>query len=83
MITIQFETENAAFGESDHDTLREACYILHTAAEDVMQEAQIQNDDGCTLTKLIRPIRDSNGNTIGSLTYTKDLFSDETTNTLG
>ena len=78
MITIQFETENAAFGVSDHATLRETCYILHTIAEDVMQEAQIQHDDGCTLAKLICPIRDSNGNTIGSLTYTKDLFPEHT-----
>ena len=78
MITIEFETENAAFGENDHDTLREACYILHTAAEDVMQQALIQNNSGCTLTKLVQPIRDSNGNTIGTLTYTQDLFPEYT-----
>ena len=78
MITIQFETENAAFGDNDHDILRESCYILHTAAEDVMQEAQIQHANGCTLTKLVQPIRDSNGNTIGTLTYTKDLFPEYT-----
>ena len=69
MITIKFETENAAFGDSDHDTLREACYILHTTAENIMQEALIHRNDGCTLSKLIQPIRDTNGNTIGNLTY--------------
>ena len=70
MITIQFETENAAFGENDHDTFIEAAHILHKAAEDVMYQAEIQNNSGCTLTKLIEPIRDTNGNTIGTLTYT-------------
>ena len=75
MITIEFTTENATFGDNDHDTLRETCYIQHTAAEDVMQEAQMQHADGCTLTKLMRPIRDSNGNTIGTLTYTNDYHA--------
>ena len=78
MITIEFSTENAAFGDSDHDTFLEAAHILHAAAESLMHQAQMQNGSNCTLLKLIDPIRDTNGNTVGTLTYTQDLFSEYT-----
>ena len=80
MITIEFRTENAAFGETDLDILREAAHVLRSAAQNLTRQAEIQSDRCCTLTKLIEPIRDVNGNTIGTLTYIKDLFPNETTN---
>ena len=74
MITIEFTTDNAAFGETDLDTLREAAHVLRSTANNLTYQAEIQNDSDCTLTKMIEPIKDVNGNTIGTLTYTKDLF---------
>ena len=70
MITIEFRTDTNPFDGSDHHMFLEAAYVLHNVAEEAMQEAQIHHADGCTLTKLIRPIKDSDGNTIGTLTYT-------------
>ena len=71
MITIEFETENAAFGQTDSHKLREIAHVLHVTASKIDDRSEIWNDAGSTLTKMIEPIRDSNGNTIGSLTYTK------------
>lgn len=78
MITIEFRTDTNSFDGSDHHMFLEAAHVLHNVAEEAMREAQIQRDDDCTLTKLIHPIEDSNGNTIGTLTYTKDLFPEYT-----
>ena len=83
MITIEFETESSAFGQIDSQILREIAHVLHMTASNLDKQAEIQHADGCTLTKMINPIKDINGNTIGTLTYTKDLFTNETTDAMG
>ena len=74
MITIEFTTENAAFGDNDQDMLLESACVLRKVVKSLVRQIRIQSANDCTLTKLIEPIRDTNGNPIGTLTYTKDLF---------
>ena len=70
MFKLEFETDNAAFGETDCETFQEIGWILRQLRARMTKEAA--NDcGGCRATRWIEPIRDTNGNTIGSFTYTE------------
>ena len=71
MVKIEFETGNAAFGETDCETFQGIASVLIELRQKMQSEAA--NDDGGTrMGKWIEPIRDPNGNTIGSFTYVED-----------
>ena len=68
MFKLEFETGNAAFGETDCETFQEIGWILRQLRARMTKEAA--NDcGGCRATRWIEPIRDTNGNRIGSFTY--------------
>ena len=68
MFKLEFETDNAAFGETDCETFQEIGWILRQLRARMTKEAA--NDcGGCRATRWIEPTRDVNGNRIGSFTY--------------
>lgn len=68
MFKLEIETENAAFGEADCETFGEIHRILIELRRKVGHEAQA--DVSGNRTKLwAEPIRDVNGNKIGSFIY--------------
>jgi hypothetical protein len=58
-VRIEFETDNAAFGETSDDALEEMQRICARACEAIA--------DRCTTARL----RDSNGNTVGKVTVSE------------
>ena len=71
MFTLKFETDNAAFGETDCETFQQVATILIDLRRRMQAEAAT-DDGGTRMGKWIEPIRDINGNTIGSFTYEKE-----------
>ena len=70
MFKLEFETDNAAFGETDCETFQQIATVLIDLRP--RMQAKAAADDGRTrMGKWIEPIRDINGNTIGSFTYTE------------
>lgn len=71
MFKLEFETENAAFGETDCETFQQIATVLIDLRRKMQSEAA--NDvGGCRTTRWIEPVRDINGNKIGSFTYEKE-----------
>lgn len=71
MFKLQFETDNAAFGETDCETFLEIQRLLGQLRGRIKKEAA--NDcSGIRTTRWMEVIRDMNGNTIGSFTYEKE-----------
>lgn len=68
MFKLEFETDNAAFGETDCATFQQIAAVLIDLRRKMQSEAA--NDvGGDRTTRWIEPIRDANGNRIGSFTY--------------
>lgn len=71
MFTLKFETDNAAFGETDCETFLEIQRLLGQLRSRIKKEAA-SNCGSIRTTRLMEVIRDINGNTIGSFTYEKE-----------
>ena len=71
MYTLKFETDNAAFGETDCETFLEIQRLLGQLRSRIKKEAA-SNCGSIRTTRLMEVIRDINGNTIGSFTYEKE-----------
>ena len=71
MFKLEFETDNAAFGETDCETFQQISTVLIDLRRRIQAEAAA-DDGGTRMGKWIEPIRDMNGNTIGSFTYEKE-----------
>ena len=71
MFKLEFETDNAAFGETDCETFQEIGWILRRLRARMTKEASC-DVGGIRTTRWIEVIRDNNGNTIGSFTYEKE-----------
>ena len=68
MFKLEIETDNAAFGETDCETFQEIGWILRRLRARMTKEAA--DDVGGNRTKQwAEPIRDGNGNKIGSFIY--------------
>ena len=67
MFKLQFETDNAAFGETDCETFQQIATVLIDLRRRMQAEAAA-DDGGTRMGKWIEPVRDINGNTIGSFT---------------
>ena len=71
MFKLEFETDNAAFGETDCETFQQIASVLIDVRRKMQAEAA--NDiGGSRTTQWIESIRDTNGNTIGRFTYEKE-----------
>lgn len=70
MITIQFETENAAFGDSDYEVFQEVDNILNYLKAVIQDQMETAKQDYRSINDLTTLIKDSNGNTVGTLKYT-------------
>ena len=71
MFKLQIETNNAAFGETDCETFQEIGYILRRLRLR-LTTAAAANCGYCRAEQWIEPIRDLNGNIIGSFTYQRE-----------
>ena len=71
MFKLQFETDNAAFGETDCETFLEIQRLLGQLRGRIKKEAA-SDWSGVRTTRWMEVIRDNNGNTIGSFTYEKE-----------
>tara|TARA_R100000773_G_scaffold42765_1_gene40346 strand:+ start:154 stop:375 length:222 start_codon:yes stop_codon:yes gene_type:complete len=68
MFKLEIETQNAAFGETDCETFQEIGWILRRLRARMTKEAA--DDVGDNRTKRWEePLRDTNGNKIGSFIY--------------
>ncbi len=70
MITIQFETDNAAFGDSDYEVFQEVDNILNYLKAVIQDQMETAKQDYRSINDLTTLIKDSNGNTVGTLKYT-------------
>lgn len=70
MITIQFETENASFGDSDYEVFQEADNVLSTLKSKLQDQMETAEQEYRSVNDLTMLIKDSNGNTIGQMRYT-------------
>lgn len=70
MITIQFETENASFGDSDYEVFQEADNVLNYLKAVIQDQMETAKQDYRSVNDLTTLIKDSNGNTIGQMRYT-------------
>jgi hypothetical protein len=68
MFKLEIRTDNAAFGETDCETFQEIAAVLIDLRRRMQAEAA-SDDGGCRMGKWIEPLRDTNGNTIGTFTY--------------
>ena len=60
MFKLEFETDNAAFGETDCETFQQIAAVLIDLRRRMQAEAAA-DDGGCRMGKWIEPIRDING----------------------
>ena len=71
MFKLEFETDNAAFGETDCETFLEIQRLLGQLRSRIKKEAA-SDCGGIRTTRWFEVIRDINGNTIGSFIYEKE-----------
>ena len=68
MFKLEIRTDNAAFGETDCETFQEIAAVLIGLRRSMQAEAAA-DDGSCRTGKWIEPLRDTNGNIIGTFTY--------------
>jgi len=68
MFKLDIRTDNAAFGETDCETFQEIAWVLIQLRRRMQKEAAC-DDGGTRVGKWIEPIRDTNGNIVGTFSY--------------
>ena len=68
MFKLDIRTDNAAFGETDCETFQQIASVLIDLRRKMQSEAA-SDDGGTRMGKWIEPIRDTNGNIVGTFTY--------------
>jgi hypothetical protein len=70
MIHIEFETDNAAFGESDYTVFQEVDNILSSIKVKMQDLMETAEQEYLSVNDLSILLKDSNGNTVGTCKYT-------------
>lgn len=70
MIQIEFETENAAFGDSDYTVFQEVDNILSYLKAVIQDQMETAKQDYRAINDLSVLLKDTNGNTVGTCKYT-------------
>lgn len=70
MIRIEFETDNAAFGDSDYTVFQEVDNILSYLKAVIQDQMETAKQDYRAINDLSVLLKDTNGNTVGTCKYT-------------
>ena len=70
MIHIEFETDNAAFGDSDYTVFQEVDNILSYLKAVIQDQMETAKQDYRAINDLSVLLKDTNGNTVGTCKYT-------------